>query len=309
MIRIADKGTRVIADIAANHFRMLEPIVTRAVEQHLPARQGEYILERLERILIGRPADLVRLHENYLRFCRRNRLQANRGMTSAFSYDNFGQRTSYNLYDLAHLLKINVCPYCNRQYTFTISNNRDGITRPEFDHFFCQELYPMLALSFYNLVPSCVICNSRLKGRIDFRLSTHLNPFLYGFETDMQFGYYTPTTDAAIGLSEDLRITLNFATGAANHTCIKGNCDIFRLEPIYQEHKDTVREIIRKHYTTKGKYLQMLAHSIPAMHTTDAELYLLAFGNYYDEIDFERRPLGKLTKDIFNSLKFDLPII
>jgi len=35
---------------------------------------------------------------------------------------------------LAQVLNINVCPYCNRQYTFTI-NSRTGKTRPQFDHF------------------------------------------------------------------------------------------------------------------------------------------------------------------------------
>lgn len=58
---------------------------------------------------------------------------------------------------------------------------------------------------------------------------------------------------------------------------------------------------------TGGKYLQLLAKAIPAMHTNSVELYQLAFGNYYNPVDFDRRPLGKLTKDIFQGLKFVLP--
>jgi hypothetical protein len=307
MIKLVDRDKRVIADIAKNHFQQLEPILSRSIRKNLPPMQRTYILVRLEKILTSTPAELLKLVKNYKNFCKRNGLNENLRMTKAFSYENFLTRKTYNPYHLSKVLKVNVCPYCNRQYTFTISGKNNDITRPEFDHFFCQELYPMLALSFYNLVPSCTICNSRLKGRTKFKLTTHLHPYLHGFENDLRFNYTTTTTNGSIGLSDEINVTIDFLHTATNHSCIKGNCDVFQIEAIYREHKDVVREIVRKHYTTGGKYLQILAKSIPEMHTSDSELYQLAFGNFYDSIEFDKRPLGKLTKDIFNSLQFEFP--
>src|SRR5690606_37151236 len=48
-------------------------------------------------------------------------------------------------------LNVKTCPYCNRQYTFTIEKGTKNI-RPEFDHFHSKSEFPYLALSFYNLI-------------------------------------------------------------------------------------------------------------------------------------------------------------
>lgn len=307
MIKIIDKKNRDLKAIAGKHFKKLEPVLKRAITDHLPAKHAAYISKRLEKIIVAEPAELLQLNRNYYRFCRNNHLKPSRKISIAFSYDNFLQRKAYNPYHLARELGVNICPYCNRQYTFTITHNRRQVTRPEFDHFFSQEFFPLLALSFYNLIPCCAICNSRLKGRKQFKLNTHLHPYLHGFENDLTFGYTAKNIQAATGMSNDLKVELVVRRNAANGLIIKGNCDAFKLEAIYQEHGDSVREIVRKHYVTGGKYLQLLAKAIPAMHTNAAELYQLAFGNYYDAVDFDRRPLGKLTKDIFQGLKFTLP--
>ena len=40
--------------------------------------------------------------------------------------------------------------------------------RPQFDHWFPKKKYPLLAISFYNLIPCCTYCNSSVKGDIEF---------------------------------------------------------------------------------------------------------------------------------------------
>lgn len=57
-------------------------------------------------------------------------------------------------------------------YTKTVFDEEgEKITRPTFDHWFAKDDHPLLALSFYNLIPSCNICNSSVKGKkeIEFR--------------------------------------------------------------------------------------------------------------------------------------------
>lgn len=62
-----------------------------------------------------------------------------------------------------------VCPYCNRNYV----NNRGKALGSEMDHFYNKKEYPMFAISLYNFIPSCSICN-RIKGIKELKI----NPFL-----------------------------------------------------------------------------------------------------------------------------------
>lgn len=97
-------------------------------------------------------------------------------LVEIFDYHNFITKTKgYDAYDLCSTSKARSCPYCNQSYAFTVISQRKKF-RPTLDHFFPQECYPHLALSLYNLVPACSICNSSLKGRINFYKIPHLHP-------------------------------------------------------------------------------------------------------------------------------------
>ena len=52
-------------------------------------------------------------------------------------------------------LQITVCPYCNRNFV----NSTYKRTMCDLDHFYDKETYPILAVSFHNLVPVCHACN------------------------------------------------------------------------------------------------------------------------------------------------------
>lgn len=78
---------------------------------------------------------------------------------------------------LADSLQVTVCPYCNRHYTFTVDSTWK--IRPQFDHFYPKSAYPYLALSFYNLIPCCPVCNHiKREKRIE------QNPYISGFNND-----------------------------------------------------------------------------------------------------------------------------
>jgi hypothetical protein len=128
---------------------------------------------------------------------------------------------------------------------------------------------------------------------------------LYGFKDDLKFNYHPININGACGLTDEITIKLEIRNNALRKKLIQNNCRIFHLNDIYKEHKDIVREIIRKHYISGGEYLKTLAKSFPKIFTSAEELYQMAFGNYYSEIDFHKRPLGKITRDIFEQLKFD----
>ena len=85
-----------------------------------------------------------------------------------FSYDKFPNHTGeWNRHKLLSLMEIEVCPYCQRNYISSFEEHDDKRTTADLDHFYPKSLYPFLALSLYNFIPSCQICNSRFKGSKD----------------------------------------------------------------------------------------------------------------------------------------------
>lgn len=82
----------------------------------------------------------------------------------ALNYKKKNQ-TESTAYWLQRQLGVKVCPYCNRIYTTTLFGEH-GI-RPDFDHFYPQSKYPYLAVSLFNLIPSCSICNKKKSDKAE----------------------------------------------------------------------------------------------------------------------------------------------
>ncbi len=85
------------------------------------------------------------------------------------------------------------CVYCNLDDVCVVPVNSKSKAHTiekallDMDHFFAKYKYPFLALSFYNLIPSCHNCNSRYKGYKDFLLSSHVHPFVHNFDDIFKF--------------------------------------------------------------------------------------------------------------------------
>jgi hypothetical protein len=218
-------------------------------------------------------------------------------------------------YDIGNKLRINTCPYCNRIYinTVIIKKSNKKVIRPTFDHFFSQKAHPLLALSFYNLIPSCNYCNSSLKGDYEMKLTTHLHPYLEGFDNDFYFNILIKDLHPDISHPDNYHIFLNTHLNDINTKFIKvlnqnksdyegkdGNANLFKLNLIYQSHADVVGEIVLKCDKLSKGHSDSLHDIFKLLKTNKAEFYRYYFANYYNETDFSRRPLAKLTKDIVN---------
>lgn len=70
------------------------------------------------------------------------------------------KRRFWNAYAFTSQMGIDVCPYCGRQYTFTLGDG-DGVKngRPQIDHYIPEAEYPFLSCSLFNFIPSCASCN------------------------------------------------------------------------------------------------------------------------------------------------------
>lgn len=225
-------------------------------------------------------------------------------MSRIFPYTAFRKKDQlWNAYKLSYNLKANVCPYCNRNYTLTVHENKIGVVRPEFDHFYCQKIYPYFSVSFFNLIPSCHTCNS-LKSEINFRTKTHINPYSENFEESYKF-----TTGATLRkyLSDGYKISSGIeivpeSTASIEHrTKVNNNIKDFKLKQIYRYHKDIAQEIFMKINCYQKADIVSAANIFDGLIERDdmkESVYHFLFGNYYNRNNFINRPLSKFMKDI-----------
>ena len=130
-------------------------------------------------------------------------------------------------------LDVKVCPYCNRCLIEPINDGADKKTVVgELDHFYCKSKYPYLAVSLYNLVPSCGICNGKSrKGEKDLCGTMFENPYLLQDNDGMTFGF-KPTGVSVINYEDSYR-RYHIRYIFAPNVMLKYNFDILKLKKIY----------------------------------------------------------------------------
>lgn len=251
--------------------------------------------ENLKKVLIGTPDELDTIKSLFTSVGLKKSLKKVINYDSWIKTDEDATFRFYNAYTLAEKLDIPTCVYCNRIYTKTvISDSGKKITRPTFDHWFPKSEYPLLALSFYNLIPSCSVCNSGVKGSTPFQLSTHFHPY-----------YKNPAENFNYSFSYDHKDYDKFSFKiATSPTDIfsKNSVKAFELEEIFKAHEDEIEDLRKIKDTYSENYIDMLESQILGMSLDRDEIYRLAFGVHFHESKFDRRPLSKMKKDILIEL-------
>lgn len=276
-----------------NDYTHLEEIILSSPENAISTEQKV-------KDFIGLPADITPELQKYIN-----------SIIDYSIFDNYA-------YDIAKVLNINTCPYCNRNYINTVIDKKGNhVIRPTFDHFFPQKIHPFLALSFYNLIPSCYFCNSSLKGDNPISIETHIHPYKEGFDNDATFhiliGKLNPNisdpenytlffADNMTPLSPNDRYRKIFGGDRTNENFAQGNINLFRLKDIYQSHLDIVGELVVKCDKLSSSYAESLHPFFSSLGTTREEFYHYYFGNYFNEKNFHRRPMAKLTKDVVSQV-------
>ncbi|MDH5033862.1 hypothetical protein [Chryseobacterium cucumeris] len=223
-----------------------------------------------------------------------------------FNYDNtnfsFTKLNKGQLaYDHAQRLDMNTCPYCNANFTFTIKSKKLK-SRPQFDHFYNKGKYPYLALSFFNLIPSCALCNSgALKGQKQFSLLKNLHPFLESIDTIYQFRTNIDSADFLVSKKDfDIKIMLcdNKKNSDPDVIKAKANIDTFALVDRYNYHKDIVGAVIKNAHVYCNTAIEDLYMSFDKIFKSEQEVKELVVGNYLDPNNFHQRIHSKLVRDI-----------
>ena len=265
-------------------------------KNHLPQEHGrEYTFKS---VVMASPNELIKL-KNYMNEHRTEFMEYNKELCLNLSTKQVDN--TYEHYVVSHLFeKINkdakkllieslgdkVCPYCNRNYVFSV----DYVNTCQLDHFFSKSQYPILAVSFYNLIPVCSVCNTK-KSASEFSFYPHLNQ-------DEMFRFSYSIKDANFTRDEEqIDIVI-----LVNHEKYREQIDQLKLEDIYQGHKDIVLDIAKKHRIFSDEYLQSLIDefSLPDSVQTLKELI---YNVPLDSVKRNNRPLAKFTQDIIEEME------
>ena len=220
----------------------------------------------------------------------KNKYNKLKEIQTIFNYNTLVSGNKDNSYKIAEIKGRNTCTYCNRQYTITLKKDGEFITRPQFDHWFPKSIFPLLALSFYNLIPSCSICNSSAKGDQIFSFKKLIHPYKRSSsETDFRFSYLP---DGKGGWKIDLYNLKGVE---------KDTFEVFKLRDIYNYHyKLEAKDLLDLAIKNNGTYIEWLLNNMEKKEIVPSykEAYRLLFGTEYDIKKVLDRPFSKLKRDL-----------
>lgn len=241
-------------------------------------------------------------------------------------YDYFSDSKGWNAYLFQKDLEIEVCPYCATQNIFLYKNDlilKKGQTRGVLDHFFDKGTYPFLAVSLYNLVPCCKVCNSDMKGIKKFGLASHYSPYEIEVHNFMKFKIElvtkreeliafnaiqgTQTCEKSIdyfgiftGDNQDFNLKIDYkAAPDSIRSKIKGNLEVFNLERLYNlYHKKNIQNKLKKLYVYDQAYRNSLKDSFNVFWNSEIDFE----NDLYDSESLDNKKiLNKLSRDILKS--------
>ena len=145
----------------------------------------------VKELMVADYQDLVNVYEKF-----QNRRLSNRAwaiLNSIFNYDAYESEIANYFIAKANELRLHSCFYCETAYINVYSVRGTHKKHFDLDHVLPKSKCPLVALSLFNFVPSCQICNSRIKGQKTIGDNLYergiLSPsdFNYDFENHVKF--------------------------------------------------------------------------------------------------------------------------
>ncbi|MCW6105411.1 hypothetical protein LAV45_01550, partial [Clostridium sporogenes] len=243
--------------------------------------------------------------------------------TEKFFLNKYSNFRNSQAIKIIRKLDISVCPYCNRNYMELYNEGHQKryaryLFKGELDHYFQKTKYPHLAISVFNLIPCCKICNHE-KHEKDIRV---MYPYSRNYETACKFTLSMLTEDDKFdiafnekieeyqkndityiqGTSDNFKINIK-ATDNKYNEIVKNSNNAFYLEKKYNSSKSYVKELLRKRYIYTEKYADFLSKSFCEVFKEPNDVKRTIFSNELNGSDYNERPLSKLTYDILKELE------
>ncbi|SHM39574.1 hypothetical protein [Ruminococcus flavefaciens] len=310
-------------NLSINQIERINSIIDNDIDSFLWKGYNECVLEVLRSNKLTQTLELIgtkeKLKENCKIFGRKKLLAFGNKVKTVFEiesannltikekikkeftkqYTNFSHRAC--AYEILSIINASVCPYCNRLYTFTVEEGKK--TRPEFDHFYSKDDYPWLAISIYNLIPSCGICNKSKSSKDTINL---LYPYEESFEEyDIHFNLIdtVPLLLDEMNIKKKRLVKMCSKNADASRIINKHN-NCFKLEDIYNEHREFIIDLIKRIYIFNDDCIESIYQSYNDIIDDIDDLRSMSLGTlpYHDYLN---TPLAKLTNDLIEQMLYD----
>lgn len=221
--------------------------------------------------------------------------------------DGYGKSAKQVLIEATN---ITVCPYCNRNFIYNISNpiNKKVKSTCELDHFFPKKKYPLLAVSFYNLIPSCHFCN-HMKGTKELQA---FYPYLITSAETSQIRFtYHPLAVDYLSNKDSLKVDINTLPkiicsnkqwNGWNSNNIRHDISILKLNQLYEKHNDVVQKLLLKYQLYDDDYFEAIYQGFSQYFNSVSEVKELMMDTPADLHEARDTPLGKLKLDIWEEI-------
>lgn len=238
--------------------------------------------------------DLVLFYEAFLRVCSKTRITSKslHDLHEIFKYTNkYDSKISAFFKKYADELKIYTCHYCDMAYINVYTENGKGVAKSQFDidHFLPKGKCPPVALSLFNFVPSCPVCNERIKREdlpyVNLNELKFLSPSSFAFDLHKRI-------KVKLGHSESPR--KDFIYFVAKYPYDR-YVDFFHLKERYDYHKN---EALRLEKLKKNYSRTQIAQIAKCLHRAEKEVKEDIFNQRY--MQNNHRCFAKFTIDILN---------
>ena len=212
-------------------------------------------------------------------------------LDNAFDYTYLNDKERHIVINELSLI---VCPYCNLNYTLSYTKNNIDITTADLDHFYKKSKYKKYSLCLYNFVPSCPVCNSKLKSTVDMEHETHIFPNEDSFEGKAKFEI-SNIIDVQVRKQKAI-IKMNVYYDPSKKA--EKSLEVFQIDNLYQNFNSYANELLEKAIIYNETYQDELTSQLKNIFKQQIDLKSLVFGEELQLEDIANKSLGKLKRDL-----------
>ncbi len=270
-------------------------------------RNFSTLVSNFEELLGASPETLIKIKNEFdgLPQIQRDDIKSQYGLEGL--YDRFKNKTdafiapdssTYNSDVLAAKINIGTCPYCNEVPTYSFYYRSDNQYRRTFDwdHILPIDEYPFLAISYFNLVPSCKVCNNlKLNDRLNFNPHFNFNPDNY-----LEFKI-SGVSSGILKEASAIKILLLTAKNDMGRS-IKESMISSSMNTRLSAQKEMIMDILNKKYIYESELWPSIQRILKiGTDLTYQDIQNLYFGtrNFHEE--YFKKPYSKITRDILKS--------
>lgn len=268
---------------------------SKGIKHRLDKKVVKFIDENKSDIIEGKPNVLKCLITKYDNLNLSDDEKKSTKIIFEYVYEKYFQKPFGKIF--LNKLNIDTCIYCNRNYTLDFKNLSNS--RAQLDHWFPKADFPILALSFYNLIPSCQSCNHiKLNnspiGGWDKALENINHP--YFDKNDFKFSWFFD------GNLNNTEVEIKVESQSKADKTLTFN----KTKEIYNTHSNKeLNDLLDLRYKYSDNYIKILIDDTfdKKLKMSKEEIYRMIFGIETKEEDYHKRPFSKFKHDIIEELK------